>query len=94
MLVKTLAGSRKVTVAQAIIMKVARRALSDHAPSQRLFLKMHKESVYEHCEVHKDEFKGLEQVEKLYSLITESPKEIRNKNISHINKKRRITRKP
>ena len=61
--IKTEKGIKKITLIEAILLRVASKALAGHGPSTRYFLEEYSAALREHNMVHSRCFKGLENLE-------------------------------
>jgi hypothetical protein len=61
--INTEKGIKKITLFEAVLLRVASKALAGHGPSIRYFLKEYSEAQHEHNVVHHRYFQSLESLE-------------------------------
>lgn len=91
MIVRTEKGSKKVTVIEAVLLRIVGKALAGHGPSSRWVLKWYSDQVSDHSEVHDEKFRFLEDAEKI---LVFHPEEGRAELMrAYLNRLRKLTRR-
>ena len=62
--IRTKDGEQQVTLALAVLMRLAAKALEGNGPAAWRFLKIHREAVRDHEQLHAAAFKPLEDLER------------------------------
>lgn len=90
--IRTAEGERKVSIVEAVLLRLAQKALAGHGPSMRRLIDHYGQAVKEHFEEHEQNFSFIEMVER-DDIERPAPPENERFNQKRINDLRKKTRR-